>query len=192
MLAGTASDRIRFEQNFKANAEQYRIAGSLSMTDWRNQNNEPLNSGNPLLYFRKRLNNDGTYEILDVRPDSVSGLYYAKFVTLNLNVESPEKHARALEDSLYNGATLSDVEAFYSDFAMDSGIMYLQELLYGYPEEHFQGINYRNETASFYKDCLCSESEVRAFAESLGIDVDFIVPMDIAAHFDAEHNRDLI
>ena len=193
MLAGTASDRIRFEQELRKNAETYKASGDLSFTDWRNNSNEPLSSGKTLLFYRKRLNNDGTYELLDVRPDANTGLYYAKFLTLNINEESIEKHKAVLEDTLYDcGAEWDDLQSFYDDLAIDAGVAYLQELLYGYPESHFSGTNSKGNTVTKYGDCLCTEEELRAFASSLSIDLDFVVPYGTNHHFDEEHNRDLI
>lgn len=194
MLAGSNSDRIRYEQAFRANAAKYREAGDItSMTEWKNQVNKPLGAGVPLIFFRKRMNNDGTYEILDVRPDANSGLYYAKKVTLNVNEESFEKHKEILKDSLFDSATaISDLMSFFDDIAEDAGFMYLQDLLYLYPDDTFEGVTAKGAVAKEWKDCLCTEAELRDFADKLSIDVDFVIPEHIFHHFEDEHNNEFM
>lgn len=189
MLAGSASDRIRFEEAFKENAEKYRAAGDLSFTDWRNVNNNDLSSGTLQLFYRKRLNNDGTYEFLDVRPRK-DGTFYAKNFVLNANAEKPEDHREVLTEAVFFSPLADDLPELMAEMALDSQEKYLEELIYGYPENQFVGKNFRGVDAKDSKDCICSKDEVRIMAGRLGIDPDFTVPAHIHEHFDPEHNRE--
>lgn len=205
MFYGTQSDKIRFEENFRANAKKYRDAGdTTSMTDWEVYFNSPITDSSVdwTLYYRKRLNHDGTYEVLHVEKDMTrrdgingydrywdSGLYYAKLVTINVNEDSPAKHGSSMDFPWSEHNTVWEEDIMYSECGLDTGAAYLYELLIGTRDlEKFPGLNVKGETVTAEKDCFCTEEELRTFAGKLGIDIGFKIPNDVYEHLDPEHN----
>lgn len=202
MFYGTQSDYIRAEQEFRKNAKKYRDAGdNSSMTDWAVFRNHPITEPvtDETLYFRKRLNHDGTYEVLYAKKDKNrrngervwdSGLYYAKLITINVNEDSPAKH-RDILDVPWSGCNYVWEEDMYSSDGSDTGAEYINELLfnawYHGAEDRFPGLNYKGELATEQKDFFCTDEQLRSFANSLGIDIGFKIPSDVYGHLDPEH-----
>jgi len=206
MFNGTQSDKIRLEQSFRANAKKYQEAGdTTSMTDWEVYNNKPITELDidEAAYYRKRLNNDGTYALLWVEKDRTfrkgeygwanywdSGLYYAKLITINVNEETPEKYRDMVGFPFSECKTVWEEDSMFSELGHDTGAAYIWDLMFSCPKETFEGKNYKGETVRDAKDCLCTMEQLRAFGESMNLDISYKIPDHIYNHWDPEHNRE--